>query len=149
MSCSGTPSHLSPELLQGGKADSRADMWAVGVILYEILAGRRPFQAPTITGLITKIMTEPPPPFDVKALQMPDGLAAAALRALDKKPERRFADLDEMAKALLLSMVRTRPRDAARPARQETGLRGQLRRGAAPAGRRRPVARPQRTSNRT
>jgi hypothetical protein len=96
----GTPSYLSPELLQGAKVDHRADMWALGVILYEIVAGRRPFEAPTITSLITRIVSEPPPPLD-PLLRLPEGLAAVALRALDKDPERRFADLDEMAKALL------------------------------------------------
>ena len=99
----GTPSYLSPELLQGAKVDHRADMWAVGVILYEIVAGRRPFEAPTITSLITRIVGSPPPPLDA-SLGLPDGLAAATLRALDKDPERRFADLDEMAKALLAAI---------------------------------------------
>jgi eukaryotic-like serine/threonine-protein kinase len=100
----GTPSYLSPELLQGVKVDHRADMWATGVILYEMIANRRPFEAPTITSLITKIVSAPPPPLDAKALRLPDGLAAVALRALDKNPERRFADLDEMAKALLAAI---------------------------------------------
>ncbi len=104
----GTPSYLSPELLQGGKVDHRADMWAVGVILYEIVAGRRPFEAPTITSLITRIVGEPPPPLDA-SLRLPDGLAATTLRALDKDPERRFADLDDMAKALLRSIGATPP----------------------------------------
>ena len=99
----GTPSYLSPELLQGAKVDHRADMWAVGVILYEIVAGRRPFEAPTITSLITRIVGSPPPALD-PSLGLPDGLAAATLRALDKDPERRFADLDEMAKALLAAI---------------------------------------------
>jgi serine/threonine protein kinase len=99
----GTPSYLSPELLQGAKVDHRADMWAVGVILYEILAGRRPFEAPTITGLITKIVQAPPPALD-GSLRLPDGLAAATLRALDKEPDRRFADLEEMSRALLRSI---------------------------------------------
>ena len=100
----GTPSYLSPELLQGAKVDHRADMWAVGVILYEMLAGRRPFEAPTITSLMTKILGSPPPPLDAKALRLPDGLAAVALRALDKNPERRYTDLDEMARALLAAI---------------------------------------------
>ena len=104
----GTPSYLSPELLQGAKVDHRADMWAVGVILYEIVAGRRPFEAPTITSLITRIVGEPPPPLEA-SLRLPDGLAAATLRALDKDPERRFADLDEMARALLGAIGATPP----------------------------------------
>ena len=57
----GTPSYLSPELVQGAKVDPHADMWAVGVILYEMLAGRRPFEAPTITSLIHRIVSVPLP----------------------------------------------------------------------------------------
>jgi len=105
----GTPSYLSPELLQGAKVDHRADMWAVGVILYEIVSGRRPFEAPTITSLIARIVSAPPPPLDTAALRLPDSLAAAALRALDKDPDRRFPDLDEMAKALLGAIGATPP----------------------------------------
>jgi serine/threonine protein kinase len=102
----GTPSYLSPELLQGAKVDHRADMWAVGVILYEMVAGRRPFEAPTITGLITKIVQASPPPID-GSLRLPEGLAAATMRALDKQPDRRFADLDDMSRALLRSIGAT------------------------------------------
>jgi hypothetical protein len=107
----GTPSYLSPELLQGGKVDHRADMWAVGVILYEIVSGRRPFEAPTITSLMTKIMTAPPPPLDAKTLKLPAGLAAVTMRALDKDPEKRFTDLDEMARALLASIGASAPKE--------------------------------------
>jgi serine/threonine-protein kinase len=107
----GTPSYLSPELLQGGKVDHRADMWAVGVILYEMVSGKRPFEAPTITSLMTKILTAPPPPLDAKALRLPNGLAAVTMRALDKDPEKRFPDLDDMAKALLASIGAAAPKE--------------------------------------
>jgi len=100
----GTPSYLSPELVQGAKVDHHADMWAVGVILYEVLTGRRPFEAPTITRLIQRIVNEPPPALDTKALHLPEALAAVATRALDKEPARRFADLGEMARALLAAI---------------------------------------------
>ena len=105
----GTPSYLSPELVQGAKVDHHADMWAVGVILYEMLTGRRPFEAPTITSLIHRIVNEPLPPFDAKALHLPEALAAVATRALDKEPSRRFPDLGEMAKALLAAIGATPP----------------------------------------
>jgi len=107
----GTPSYLSPELLQGGKVDHRADMWAVGVILYEMVSGKRPFEAPTITSLMTKILTAPPPPLDARALRLPNGLAAVTMRALDKDPEKRFPDLDGMAKALLTSIGAAPPKE--------------------------------------
>jgi serine/threonine protein kinase len=105
----GTPSYLSPELVQGEKADHYADMWAVGVILYEALTGRRPFEAPTITGLIHRIVAEPPPPIDVKALHVPDALAAVAMRALDRDRAKRFPDLGALSKALLAAIGATPP----------------------------------------
>jgi hypothetical protein len=103
----GTPSYLSPELLQGAKVDPRADMWAVGVILYEMLAGRRPFESKTTASLLHKIMHDPPPPFDTAALGVPPALVAVASRALEKDPARRFADLGEMARALLSAIGAT------------------------------------------
>jgi eukaryotic-like serine/threonine-protein kinase len=108
----GTPSYLSPELVQGAKVDHYADMWAVGVILHEMLTGRRPFEAPTITSLIHKIVTEPLPALDAKSLHLPEALAAAAMRALDKDRSRRFPELGEMAKALLASIGATPPPEA-------------------------------------
>jgi serine/threonine protein kinase len=105
----GTPSYLSPELVQGAKVDHHADMWAVGVILYEALAGRRPFEATTITSLIHKIVAEPVPPIDAKALHLPEALTAAAMRALDRDRERRFPDLGTMARALLAAIGATPP----------------------------------------
>ena len=107
----GTPSYLSPELVQGGKVDHHADMWAVGVILYEMLTGRRPFEAPTIASLIHRIVSEPLPALDTAALRLPEALAAVALRALDKDPSRRFPNLGEMAKALLAAIGATPPPD--------------------------------------
>jgi serine/threonine protein kinase len=105
----GTPSYLSPELLQGAKVDHYADMWAVGVILYEMLAGRRPFEAPTVMSLIHKIVGEPLPPLDVEALHLPQALGAAATRALEKDREKRFRDLGEMSRALLAAIGATPP----------------------------------------
>ncbi len=100
----GTPSYISPEILRGGPVDHRADMWATGVILYEIVSGRRPFEAATITGLVYKIVHEPPPPLDHRALGLPEALVAAATRALHKDPSARFPDMAEMGRALLLAI---------------------------------------------
>jgi hypothetical protein len=108
----GTPSYLSPELVQGAKVDHYADMWAVGVILYEMLSGSRPFESPTITGLIHKIVNEPLPPLDAHALHLPESLVAVAMRALAKEREQRFPDLGEMARALLAAIGATPLPDA-------------------------------------
>ena len=103
----GTPSYLSPELLQGAKVDHRADLWAVGVILYEMLAGRRPFESKTTATLLHKIISEPLPPLDTERLRIPPALAAVAQRSLEKDPARRFADLGEMARSLLAAIGAT------------------------------------------
>jgi hypothetical protein len=103
----GTPSYISPELLQGAKVTPRADMWAVGVILYEILSGRRPFEASTIGSLIHKIISEPLPPLDAKELGLPEPLVAVVARALERDPERRFPDLGTMSQALLAGIGAT------------------------------------------
>ncbi len=108
----GTPSYVSPELLRGARVDHHADMWAVGVILYEMLAGHRPFEAATITGLTHRIVHEPPAPLDAKALGLPPALVAIVTKALDKDPARRFADLGAMARALLTAIGATPPVDA-------------------------------------
>ena len=105
----GTPSYVSPELLQGAKVDHHADMWSVGVILYELLTGHRPYEAPTVTGLIHRIVADAVPPIDAKALQIPEPLAQVAMRALDKDPQRRYADIGEMARALLAAIGATPP----------------------------------------
>jgi predicted Ser/Thr protein kinase len=105
----GTPSYLSPELVQGAKVDHHADMWAVGVILYEMLTGRRPFEAPTIASLIHRIVHEPLPALDAPALHLPEALAAVATRALEKDPSRRFPSLGEMTTALLAAIGATPP----------------------------------------
>ena len=97
----GTPSYISPELLQGAKVDHRADMWAVGVILYEVLSGRRPFEASTPLRVINKIVNEPLPPLDAQRLGLPEPLVGVVTRALERDPARRFKDLYEMANVLL------------------------------------------------
>jgi eukaryotic-like serine/threonine-protein kinase len=96
----GTPSYIAPEALIGARVDHRADMWAVGVILYELLAGRRPYESPTITSLVYRIVHEPLPPLDAKGLHLPSALVTVAHKALAKDPNARFRDLAEMALAL-------------------------------------------------
>src|SRR5207247_1554356 len=66
--------------------------------------GRRPVEAATITGLVYKIVHEPPPPLDHRTLGLPEALVAAATRALHKDPGARFPDMAEMGRALLLAI---------------------------------------------
>jgi len=96
----GTPSYLAPEVVAGGRVDHRADMWAVGVMLYEMLAGERPFQAPAFVGLVYRIVHDPAPPLAAGLLGIPPALTEIVARTLEKKPENRYQDLAELAAAL-------------------------------------------------
>jgi hypothetical protein len=96
----GTPSYMAPEVLTGTRVDHRADMWAVGVMLYELLAGTRPFEAPTIASLVYRIVHAAPPLLPVATLGLPVALAAIVERTLAKNPAGRFQDLAELAAAL-------------------------------------------------
>jgi WD40 repeat protein len=96
----GTPSYMAPEVLRGGRVDHRADMWAVGIVLFELLAGLRPFDAPTIAGVIYNIVHQEPPILDAPSLGLPVGISAIVERALAKDPAARYRDMAEMADAI-------------------------------------------------
>jgi serine/threonine protein kinase len=61
----GTPGYMSPEQMKASKdVDARSDIWALGIVLYECLHGRRPFDAETVSATVLRAATEPPPPMD-------------------------------------------------------------------------------------
>jgi serine/threonine-protein kinase len=97
----GSASYMSPEQVAGADAvDGRADIFSVGVVLYELLAGRRPFQADAPTGIIVKILHEAPPPITDFVQGLPPALVAAVNKALAKNPAERFATAGDMAAEL-------------------------------------------------
>ncbi|PRQ07360.1 serine/threonine protein kinase [Enhygromyxa salina] len=98
----GTPEYMSPEQAQGAKPDHRVDIYALGVILYELLTGRVPFTADTFMGILTKHMFEVPeaPSAVVPDADIPAEVEAIILKAMQKDRELRFADMREMAAAL-------------------------------------------------
>jgi len=117
----GTPSYMAPETLRGSETDHRADMWAVGVLLYELLAGRRPFRADAFETLAYQIVHDAPPPLSLPLPGPPGSLAAIVERALAKRPSDRFRDLAEMADALdvVLGLTPSGERPLAPAARQD------------------------------
>ncbi len=97
----GTPVYMAPETFVHGTSavDARADLYAVGVMLFEMLSGRLPYDAPSYEGLVVKMATEPPPPLASVASVSPE-LAAVVERALRRDPSTRFADAASMRAAL-------------------------------------------------
>ncbi len=86
----GTPSYMSPEQARGTPLDGRSDLFAVGCVLYEMLAGAKAFRGESITGLIFKIITEEPTPIREVDPSVPEAMARVIGRALAKAPETRY-----------------------------------------------------------
>jgi serine/threonine-protein kinase len=97
----GSPLYMSPEQLRSSKnVDARTDVWALGVILYELLAGKPPFEAENVTGLCAKIAADPPAPLREIDPSVPPELEAVVMRCLEKNVDRRFASVADLANAL-------------------------------------------------
>jgi eukaryotic-like serine/threonine-protein kinase len=97
----GSASYMSPEQVAGSDSvDGRADIFSIGVVLYELLAGRKPFHAEAPTAIIMKILHEDPPAIEQFVPGIPAQLIAAVNKALAKKPEDRFQTAGELSKQL-------------------------------------------------
>ncbi len=96
----GTPSYMSPEQIKGKPVDGRSDIFALGVILYEMVTGEKPFPGENITTVIFKIINEEPIPPRKLDPSIHPGLSAVITRALAKEPTARFQNCAEMLAAL-------------------------------------------------
>lgn len=96
----GTPQYISPEQAQGGgQIDARADVYSLGVVLYELVVGQAPFTGDTPYIIVHKhIFSEPPPPSQVNP-EVPPAVEAVILKALAKQPDDRYATPDDLATA--------------------------------------------------
>ena len=96
----GTPLYMSPEQTRGGAVDHRTDLYAIGCILYESVTGETPFNAPSFFEVMSKQLTEPPPPFGDRAI-VDRGLEELIFQSLEKEPERRPQSMTEVRDRLL------------------------------------------------
>ncbi|MEX1363082.1 MAG: serine/threonine-protein kinase [Nannocystaceae bacterium] len=94
----GTPTYMSPEQAAGGDVDHRADLYSVGIILYQMLAGRVPFDSDDLIKLLRLQITAPPPPLPET---VPLALRAIVARLLEKDRDARFADASAVCEALI------------------------------------------------
>ncbi|HET9152144.1 MAG TPA: protein kinase [Gemmatimonadales bacterium] len=97
----GTPSFMSPEQAAGEREiDGRSDLYSLGIVTYQMLTGELPFQAPTVAGILMKQITEPAPDLRNARGDVPDDLALAVSRCLEKDPENRWPTADSLRRAL-------------------------------------------------
>ena len=96
----GTVPYMSPEQVAGRAVDHRTDIFALGVIFYEMITGRRPFAAASSAELVSSILRDAPPPPEKLRAGLPVGLGLLVERCLEKRPEDRFRSAVEVADAL-------------------------------------------------
>ena len=96
----GTLQYMAPEQVQGTGGDARSDLYSLSVVLYELLAGRVPFEGATDYELIKAQVEASPPPLQAFGVVIPPPLAEVLARALSKSPDRRFQSAGELAHAL-------------------------------------------------
>lgn len=108
----GTLAYMAPELLRGEATDARADLFSLGVLLYELACGRRPFPGPTVSALTAQILEESTPPISDGRHILPPELGRIIRKLLEKKPEARYqsarevkVDLTNLARDLEIGTV--------------------------------------------
>jgi eukaryotic-like serine/threonine-protein kinase len=128
----GTPNYMSPEQALGKPVDARTDIYSLGVVMYEMLTGRKPFQAENAERLLTQIAGKSPArPHEIDA-RIPLSLSAIVMKAMSKRPEKRYQTAEKMALDIKRFLLRER-RARRRLALPVPDLPGMERRAQAPS----------------
>ena len=98
----GSPAYMSPEQVLATKdVDARADVWSMGIVLYELLTGQAPFEGDQVGTLLTNVLTATIPPLETRRAGLPEGLSAVVHRCLERDLEKRIASAADLALALV------------------------------------------------
>jgi len=117
----GSAPYMSPEQIAGAQdLDGRSDVWSTGVLLYEALTGRKPFESGGLTQVLSGILRQPPPPIEQFVPGLPQALIDAVSRALEKDRDKRFQSAEELGRELQL--IRKTHQFAPPPPMDETRL---------------------------
>ncbi|MBV8633038.1 MAG: serine/threonine protein kinase [Burkholderiaceae bacterium] len=109
----GSPRHMAPEQVEGKKVDGRADIFSAGIVLYELLTGRKPFDGEHVASIAYKILHEPVDDIRMINPDVSEALASLVMRCLEKKPEQRFQTARDARAALRL--IAGKSKDEATP----------------------------------
>ncbi len=113
----GTPAYMSPEQARGDSVDARTDIWSLGVMLYEMVAGRRPFGGESVEAVVSAILTQEPEPLERVRPDVPRELARVVESALAKSPAERYESAKEF-----LADLESGKRPAGLPARRQSKI---------------------------
>jgi serine/threonine protein kinase len=100
----GTPAYMSPEQAQGTAIDARSDIYALGIVLFELITGREPYQAETPMSVLLKHLNEPIPPLEQFREGVPKSVQAVIEKATAKDPDARYSSATEMAQAFAAAL---------------------------------------------
>ena len=101
----GTVGYMSPEQVRGGAVDPRSDIFSLGIVIYEMLTGQRPFDRGTAAETMTAVLRDEPPSIDSVTEAVPPDLARVVNHCLEKNPAERFQSARDLAFALRSSLA--------------------------------------------